>query len=261
MSRNDDSPVLMTRCGRTLVITMNRPAVKNAANVAMAAGMEAAMRELADDDELWVGIVTGAGGSFSSGGDVNEALAGRVVSTERGGLFGFFSIRPDKTIIAAIEGLALGGGLELALRCDLIVAARGARLGLPEVRNGMMALGGGLALLPRRIPYFVAMDMCLSGEPRLAEELAGLGLISRLCEPGQALQTALRLAERICANGPVAVAASRRIVTASAAAGDEAEAYRRQDMEMTLERLSETADFQEGLRSFTAKRTPIWQNR
>ncbi|MCU1374310.1 MAG: short chain enoyl-CoA hydratase [Actinomycetia bacterium] len=254
---DDSAAVLTERRGRTLVVTLNRPKVKNAANMAMAEGMEAAMATLRDDPELWVGVITGTGGDFCAGGDISE---NKPVATPEGGSFGFFASPPDKTLIAAIEGVAVGGGLELALVCDLIVAARDARLGLPEVRHSMMALGGGLVRLPRRLPYHVAMDMILTGELRRAEELAGFGLVNRLCEPGAALETALDLAERVCRNGPVAVNHSRHIVQAVDRLPGEAAVLEFQGDEITLEALQTTEDFAEGSRAFLEKRPPVWQN-
>ncbi|MCZ7526763.1 MAG: crotonase/enoyl-CoA hydratase family protein [Acidimicrobiia bacterium] len=254
-----DDAVLVERRDRVLVVTLNRPELRNAASPAVAAGIETAMDTLEHDPRLQVGVITGAGGAFCSGADLSEVLAGRMPETARRGLFGLVREVPDKTLIAAVEGLALAGGCELALACDLVVAARGARFGLPEVRHGLVALGGGLIRLPRAIPHRIATEMALTGEPRTAEELHHHGLVNILCEPGTALETALGLADRICRNSPVAVEATRRVLRATLDAPSTAEAWARQDALASLESLTATDDFREGLAAFAGKRAPVWR--
>jgi enoyl-CoA hydratase len=252
-----EARILTERRGHVFVITINRPEARNAFDGASAQAMSAAIDALEADDDLFVAVVTGAGGNFSAGADLKAAARGERATTARGG-FGFFGKPPRKPVIAAVEGFAVGGGFELCLACDLIVAAKTAKFGLPEVRHNVVAIGGGLFRLPRRIPYHVAMELALTGEFRDAEFFRGYGLVNRVVETGQALDEAVRLAESLLVNGPTALAASKQIMFHSANWTDE-QAWREQ-MAYTRTAL-ESEDRKEGLAAFAEKRKPVWRGR
>ena len=194
------------------VITINRPQARNAINHAVSAAVAQALDDLDERDDLTVGIITGAGGTFSSGMDLKAFLAGENVAIPGRGLAGLTQRPPAKPLIAAVEGWALAGGCEIALACDLIVAADDAKFGIPEVKRGLVAGAGGLVRLPRRIPAGIAMELALTGDPLPAADAYRLGLVNKLTPSGEALAGALALAERIAANGPLAVAATKQIV-------------------------------------------------
>ena len=205
--------VLVQFSGRVAVITINRPHARNAVNYAVSAAVAGALDDLDERDDLTVGIITGAGGTFSSGMDLKAFLAGENVAIPGRGLAGLTQRPPAKPLIAAVEGWALAGGCEVALACDLIVAAEDAKFGIPEVKRGLVAGAGGLVRLPRRIPAGIAMELALTGDPLPAADAYRLGLVNKLMPSGEALPGALALAERIAANGPLAVAATKQIVT------------------------------------------------
>lgn len=234
-----------------LVITINRPAAKNAIDSAVAEGLVDALVQLDAKEDLFVGVVTGAGGAFSSGMDL-KAFSGSGVPRALDTLFREGSKKP---LIAAVEGFALAGGLEVALVCDLIVAARGAKLGIPETRVGLFAAGGGLFRLASRLPYGLAMEMAVTASPITAEVAHEHGLVSRITEPGEALSTALDLAERIARNAPLAVAASKELIRESAGR-TETEAWDLQTPHMRT--VFRSADAKEGPRAFAEKRAPRW---
>ncbi len=250
--------IVVERRGPLLIVTLNRPEAKNAVDAATAAQMNAAMDLLDEDDSLFIGILTGSGGNFCTGGDLKAAARGERLSTDDRGLFGLFGRPPRKPLIAAVEGYAAGGGLAICLAFHLIVASRSARLGLPEVRHSVIALGGGLFRLPRRIPYHVAMELVLSGEIRDASFFHQHGLLNRLVEPGSALQEAVALAEGLLANAPLALAASKEVVSRSADWTDE-EAWRLQAP--IAARVLQSEDRREGLSAFAEKRKPRWCGR
>jgi enoyl-CoA hydratase len=258
MPETRDDLILTERRGHVLVITINRPEARNAFDGATAAAMEAAIDRFDEDPELRIAIITGAGKAFSAGQDLKAAARGDMGVAKRRGGFGIMARPPSKPVIAAVEGAAVAGGLELCLACDLIVAARDARMGVPEARHNLVAVGGALFRLPRRIPYHVAMELALTAETPSAERFHELGLVNRLAEPGRSLEVALELAERILENGPMAVAASKQIVQKSFEWAEE-EAWREQ-MKFAAP-VMQSEDMQEGLRAFAEKRKPVWKGR
>jgi len=249
-----DEAVLTEAQDGVLLITLNRPDQRNAVNAAIADGIGAALDRLDDDDDLRVGILTGAGKGFSAGMDLKAFVAGERPFVGDRGFAGIVRRPPRKPLIAAVEGWAVAGGFEIALACDLIVAARDARFGIPEVKRGLVAAGGALIRLPRRIPYHLAVELALTGDPIDAERAHAVGLVARLAEPGGAVAAATELATTIAANGPLAVAATKRILTA-----DEAGAWERQ-AEIT-EPVFASEDAREGARAFAEKRPPVWRGR
>ena len=253
----NEQRILTERRGHVLVITINRPEARNAFDGASAQAMEAAVDRLDAEDDLFVGVITGAGGHFSAGADLKAVARGERASTRRGG-FGIFARPPRKPVIAAVEGYAVGGGFELCLSCDLIVAARTARFGLPEVRHNVVAVGGGLFRLPRRMPYHLAMELALTGEFKDADYFHRMGVVNRLVETGQALDAAVDWAQALLANGPTALAATKEIVQHSADWTDE-EAWGAQMA--YARRALESEDRKEGLAAFAEKRKPVWKGR
>lgn len=249
--------ILTERRGHILVITINRPEARNAFDLLSAQAMHRAMDLLDTEDELFIGVVTGAGGNFSAGADLKAVARNERAVTERGG-FGMFRRPSRKPLIAAVEGFAVGGGLELCLACDLIVAARNAQMGLPEVRHNVAAVGGGLFRLPRRIPHHIAMELALTGAFYSAEFLQRHGLVNRISEPGHALDDALGLAEQLLVNGPTALAASKEIIFQSANWTDE-EAWTAQAPIAAI--AFDAEDRAEGLRAFAEKRRPVWRGK
>jgi len=244
--------------GDVLVVTIDRPEARNAVNLAVAEGIAAALDRLDGDDALRAGILTGAGGTFCAGMDLKAFVAGERPHVSGRGFAGIVQRPARKPLIAAVEGWAVAGGFEVALACDVIVAARDARFGIPEVKRGLVAAGGALLRLPRRIPYHLAMELALTGDPIGAERAHAIGIVSRLAEPGEALAGARELAATIARNGPLAVDATKRIVTA---AGDwpEAEAWERQAAIAGPVFTSE--DAREGAQAFAEKRDPVWRGR
>ena len=250
--------VLVEISGRVVVITINRPQARNAVNFAVSAAVAQALDDLDERDDLTVGIITGAGGTFSSGMDLKAFLAGENVAIPGRGLGGLTQRPPAKPLIAAVEGWALAGGCEIALACDLIVAADDAKFGIPEVKRGLVAGAGGLFRLPRRIPAGIAMELALTGDPLPAADAYRLGLVNKLTASGGALAGALALAERIAANGPLAVAATKQIV-AQQFDWQIDEVWEKQDPIMRP--AFQSADAREGALAFAEKRPPVWQGR
>ena len=253
-----DEPVLTERRDGVLLITLNRPDARNAVNTALAEGIAAALDALDADDDLSVGVITGAGKGFSAGMDLKAFVTGERPWVADRGFAGIVQRAARKPLIAAIEGFAVAGGLEVALSCDLIVAARGAKLGIPEVKRSLVAAGGALLRLPRRIPYHAAMEMALTGDPISAERGHDLGLVNRLSEPGAAVDDAIELAETVAKNAPLALAASKRIVLESPGWSDD-EAWQRQGEIAGPVFVSE--DAREGATAFAEKREPAWKGR
>jgi enoyl-CoA hydratase len=246
--------ILTERRGHVLVVTINRPEARNAFDAESAQALEAAADRIDAEDDIFVAVITGAGGNFSAGADLKAAARGERAATKRGG-FGWFGKPPRKPVIAAVEGYAVGGGFELCLSCDLIVAAKTAKFGLPEVRHNVVAVGGGLFRLPRRMPYHLAMELALTGEFRDAEFFHQHGVVNRVVETGQALEEAVRWAEALQANGPTALAASKEIMFHSPDWTDD-EAWGAQMA--FAQRALASEDRREGLAAFAEKRRPVW---
>src|SRR5579884_347837 len=255
---SDDQAVLTEVRGRVLLITINRPDQRNAVNAAVAEGIAAALDRLDSEPELSLGVLTGAGKGFSAGMDLKAFVAGERPYAGDRGFAGITQRSADKPLIAAVEGFALAGGLEVALACDLIVAARGARLGIPEVKRSLVAAAGALLRLPQTLPRTIAMELALTGEPMPAERAYELGLVNRLTEPGEALTAALELAQTIAANGPLALAATKRIMVETAD-WQQSEFFDRQQEIVAPVMSSE--DAREGAVAFAEKRPPEWKGR
>jgi enoyl-CoA hydratase len=249
-------PVTVERHGHVQVITINRPEVRNALNGAATRAMAAAADELDADPGLRVGVLTGAGGTFCAGMDLKGWMHGDKPTIEGRGFGGITITPPRKPLIAAVEGYALAGGFELMLACDLVVAGQGSKFGVPEVKRALVAGGGAALLLPKRIPFAVAMELLLTGEPVSAARAAELGLVNRVVPDGTALDGALALAEVIAANGPLAVAATKQIARAQADWTVE-EGWQRQAE--LYKPVFASADAREGAAAFAEKRAPVWR--
>jgi enoyl-CoA hydratase len=239
-------------------VTLNRPEAKNAANKALAEGVVAAMDQLDGDDSIGVAILTGAGGTFCSGMDLKAFVTGETPQIEGRGFAGLTERGPRKPLIGAIEGYALAGGLELAISCDLLVAADNAKFGIPEVKRGLAAAAGGLMKLPRQIPPRIAMELALTGDFFDAQRAADLGLINQVVPAGTALEAAKVLAAKIVANGPLAVAVSKQVVLESAD-WDSQNMWQKQG-ELVMPVFT-SEDAIEGATAFAEKRAPNWKGK
>jgi enoyl-CoA hydratase len=256
--RAPTSKVHTERHGAVLVVTLDRPEVRNAIDTETAWAVSDAMDELDSDPTIALGVITGAGGMFCAGMDLKAFLAGERPSVGSRGFAGLVEQPPGKPMIAAVEGAAVAGGFEIVLACDLVVAAEDARFGLPEVRRGLVAAGGGLLRLGHRIPQAIAMQWSLTGELVSAVEAARFGLVNRVVPPGSAVDAALELAATIASNGPLAVAATKRILTESRD-WPAAEEFERQ--RQITEPVRASADAREGAAAFREKRAPRWTGR
>jgi enoyl-CoA hydratase len=257
VNETDDTGHRVTRRrdGRVLVITMERATKRNAIDRAMADALDDVLNELDDDHDLWAGVLTGSADFFSAGSDLT---AGGDYSTERGGEYGIIRRRRRKPLIAAVEGPALGGGLEVVLACDLVVAASTARFGLPEVTIGVVPTCAGLFRAPRALPLNVARQLILTGRPVGATRAYDVGFVNVLTPPGQALEEALTLAQQLCANAPVSVQSCLEAVNDIIAAGDDL-GWERTDQ--ALRAAVGSADAMEGVSAFLEKRPPVWTGR
>jgi enoyl-CoA hydratase/carnithine racemase len=253
-AKGSEELVERRREGRVLVISMRRAAKRNAIDRAMADALDGALNELDDDDGLWAGVLTGTTDVFSAGSDLTS---GDYV-TERGGEYGIIRRARRKPLVAAVEGPALGGGLEIALACDLVVAATTARFGLPEVRIGVVPTCAGLFRGPRTLPLNVARQLILTGRPIEAERAYEVGFVNVLTEPGRALAEAERLAQGICENAPVSVQSCLAAVNTLAGADDD---LGWEQTNAALSAAGSSADAREGIRSFLEKRPPEWTGR
>lgn len=238
-----------------LVVTIDRPEARNAVNQEVAEAIAGAMERLDADPDLRVGVLTGAGGTFCAGMDLKAFVRGERPVIPGRGFAGLVERGPDKPLIAAVEGYALAGGFEIVLGCDLVVAAEDATFGIPEVRRGLVAAGGGLLKLPRRIPYHQAMELALLGNHIPATRAHELGLVNRLVPRGSALAEALALAGEITANGPLAVAVSKQIVQGALGWPPEEQWSRQGELAGPV---SASDDAREGATAFAEKRPPRW---
>jgi enoyl-CoA hydratase len=238
------------------VITINRPEARNAVNGEVARGIAEAVDQADASKDVQVLILTGAGGTFSAGMDLKGFLSGDSPAFGDRGFGGIVQRPPVKPVIAAVEGYALAGGFELVLACDLVVASEEARFGLPEVRRSLVAGAGGLLRLPNRIPYHVAMEIALTGEHFPASRLQQVGLVNQLVPAGQALEAAKAMAGRVALGGPLALAATKRVIIESAD-WPSAEAFQRQGEIIAPVFMS--ADAREGATAFAEKRSPVWK--
>jgi enoyl-CoA hydratase/carnithine racemase len=250
--------VLTGRQDGILTMTINRPAQKNAVNHEVAEQLAAALQTLDGDPGLSAGVLTGAGGTFCAGMDLKAFVRGELPVLPGRGFGGLTRATVKKPLIAAVEGWALGGGFELALACDLIVAAEDARFGFPEVTRGIVPSEGGLIRLPRRLPYHIATRVLLTGEPLPAVAAHQHGLVSELAPSGKALQAAGALARRIGQNAPLALVAVKEVLRASQGLDDPA-AFARQDE--LIAGLTSSEDAREGATAFAERRPPVWRGR
>ncbi len=240
-----------------LIVTINRPEARNAMNKAAAEGIAAAMDRLDEDDDLRVAILTGAGGTFCSGMDLKGFLRGESPSIEGRGFGGITQQGPSKPLIAAVEGYALAGGMELMISCDLVVANKDAKFGIPEAKRGLAAAAGGLMKLPDLIPPKIAMELALTGEFIDATRAYELGLVNRVVE-GSALDAAKELAAKINENGPLAVRVSKQIVDQSRGWSLE---ERWDEQAKLLPKVFMSEDAREGAAAFAEKRKPNWKGK
>ncbi|MCZ2804406.1 crotonase/enoyl-CoA hydratase family protein [Modestobacter sp. VKM Ac-2983] len=250
------APVLTEVTDGVGVLILNRPAAKNAVDLATTEALAAAIDEFEARDDVAVLVLTGAGGTFCAGMDLKAFARGERPRIEGRGFAGLTEAPPAKPLIAAVEGWALAGGCELALSADLVVAARDSRFGIPEVKRGLFAAGGGVLRLAKALPYQRAMEMALTGDPLPAEEAHRFGLVNTLTEPGGALAGAHELAARIVVNGPLGVRASKQLIAGSVGWTDRAALDAQREL---ADRVFGSADALEGARAFAEKRPPVWR--
>ncbi|MEH6518337.1 MAG: crotonase/enoyl-CoA hydratase family protein [Halioglobus sp.] len=241
-----------------LIITLNRPHARNAANKALAEGFVAATDELESNDELRVGILTGAGGTFCSGMDLKAFVTGETPQIKGRGFAGLTEYRCSKPIIGAVEGYALAGGFEMAISCDMLIAAEDSKFGIPEVKRGLAAAAGGLVKLPKQIPYRIAMELALTGDFISAQRAYDLGLINQVVPSGTALDAAKALAAKIAANGPLAVAASMQVVSSAQDWTSDIMIDKQNEIVMPV---FVSEDAIEGATAFAEKRAPNWKGK
>jgi len=245
--------------GRVAIITLNRPEARNAVSGELAQALEKAVDRLENDNEIWAGILAGNGPVFCAGADLKAVASGNAnLGTKRGGFGGFVTLERTKPIIAAVEGPAVAGGCELVLACDMVVASPTASFGLPEVKRSLVAMAGGTTRLPKRLPPNIAMEMALTGDAIDGSRAYHHGLVNILCEPGEAIEVAVKLAERVNANAPLAVRATRKAIREGGVVSDE------EGIRLAIEQFHPVAsseDAAEGPRAFVEKRPPEWKAR
>lgn len=253
-------PVELKKDGHLAVITLNRPEARNAINGEMAATMETCLDEFESDPDLWVGILTAEGTVFCAGADLKEVSAGNgaALSTKKGGFGGITRRERTKPLIAAISGTAVAGGCEISLSCDMIIASTETVFGLAEVKRSLVAAAGGLFRLPRALGMATAMEVITTGEPLPAQRAYELGMVNRVVAPQDVMAEARALADRITANAPLAVAASRNVASRALLDSDE-DLWRASGQAMRS--LSDTEDYKEGPRAFIEKRPPVWRGK
>jgi len=250
--------VLVDVADGIMTVTLNRPEAKNAANKAVAVGIAAAMDKLDSDDSIRVAILTGAGGTFCAGMDLKAFVSGEMPFVEGRGFAGLTESTPRKPLIAAVEGYALAGGLELAIACDLIVTAENAKFGIPEAKRGLAAAAGGLMRLPRQIPPRIAMELAVIGDFITAQRAYELGLVNQIVPAGAALDAAKEMAARVAANGPLAIAVSKKVILESADWSAD-EMWQKQAELVTP--IFSSEDAMEGSIAFAEKRAPNWKGK
>jgi enoyl-CoA hydratase/carnithine racemase len=244
-------------------VTLNRPDKLNAINGAVADGIGDAVKRTEADPSIRVIILTTSSErAFSSGADLSAVVSGDAkemkMYTEEGGFAGFIHVKRRKPWIAAVRGMAVGGGFELCLACDMIVASEDAKFGLPETKRGLLATAGGTTQLPRAIPRNIAIEMILTSDMIDAKRAYELGLVNRVVPTGELMTAARALADRVAANAPLAVQEGLHLVRMNEWHTDE---EIRKEVNDALVRLQKTEDFQEGPRAFIAKRPPVWSGR
>ncbi|WP_419933058.1 crotonase/enoyl-CoA hydratase family protein [Candidatus Poriferisodalis sp.] len=244
--------------GRVAIFTLNRPEARNAISHEVSSEMEAHLDTFEADPEVWVGILAGTGTVFSAGADLKSVAAKKPIETEKGGFAGLARYPRTKPLIAAVDGAALAGGLEIVLSCDLVVASPRARFGIPEVKRSLVAAAGGLFRLPQVVGRNVALELAMTGDPISAERAFQLGLVNEMAAEGEVVPAAIALADRIIANAPKAVRESRAVVLESHARSED------DGWEITKDHFRSilgTEDFLEGPRAFVEKRDPVWTGR
>lgn len=258
MSENQETQVdeVLTEIrGNVLIITLNRPEAKNAASQNMAQAMAKILDDFDANDDLFVGIITGAGKTFCSGMDLKGFLRGERPSVDGRGFLALTEAPPKKPLIAAVEGYALAGGFETMLACDLVVAADTAKFGVPEVKRGLVAAAGGVTILPQRTHRAIAMEMALTGNIYPAQFGKENGFVNTIVDDGKALEGALELAQTIAANGPLAVQVSKQVIVESQDWSQD-ETWAKQAP--LIADVFESEDAKEGSRAFAEKRAPQW---
>jgi enoyl-CoA hydratase len=254
---SDASPVEVAVDGPVALITLSRPRARNAVDAAMANALEAAIDRIEEDDHIVVTILAARGPVFCAGADLKVIGAGGAASLEtaRGGFAGFCRRERAKPVIAAVDGPALAGGFEIVAACDLVVASHAARFAIPEVKRGLVAGAGGLVRLPWKLPFNLAVEAAVTGDPISAERAAGVGFVNALVEPDSAIDGARRLAQAIVANAPVAVRESLAVIRAQYRSSEE-EAWAMSVV--AFGRAVRSDDAAEGVRAFVEKRSPVW---
>ena len=256
-------PLLTERRGHVLLITLNRPKARNAINGELGKAIGRALTQLNSDPSLRVGVITGTGTAFCAGQDLKALADGEPMTPldhPEWGFGGFAQHQVDKPLIAAVNGAAVGGGMELALYCDLILTNEDAVFGLPEVTRGLFAAAGGLQRSAQQLPEKIAMQMALTGKPITAKEAAHFGLVNEIVPAAQLLEAALELAGVIAANAPLSVTASKRLIQRTVQQGSlEAAPWKLNENEMR--HIFNSEDAREGARAFAEKRVPVWQGR